>query len=246
MMSAGFALALCGAVVAFAAVQSVFGVGLLVFGTPTLLLLGMPFEELLAYLLPCSIVVSLLQVISSGGFTFEPIRKDFLRFTAPTVVAGVLIVLLIGTRLNLRTLVGAMLIVTAVTRALGPARSAVSAFIRRHLRPLLGALGLLHGLSNLGGGVLTLIVSSVYGDKDSIRKHIAFGYGMMASLQFATLLVVGEFHVLLGLWLVLPALTGVTYSILGQRLFAAASQRSFQASLTALIAIFGILLMLPA
>ena len=42
-------LVLCLVVFVFAVIQSVFGVGLLVFGTPTLLLLGLPFDAVLAY-----------------------------------------------------------------------------------------------------------------------------------------------------------------------------------------------------
>lgn len=50
------------AVAIFAIIQSLFGVGLLVFGTPTLLLLGYPFADTLAVLLPASLTVSLLQL----------------------------------------------------------------------------------------------------------------------------------------------------------------------------------------
>ena len=46
----------------FTVVQSLFGIGLLVFGTPTLLLLGYEFTEVLSYLLPPSIVISFCQV----------------------------------------------------------------------------------------------------------------------------------------------------------------------------------------
>ena len=35
-------------------IQSLFGMGLLVFGTPTLILLGVDFTEALLILLPCS------------------------------------------------------------------------------------------------------------------------------------------------------------------------------------------------
>src|SRR5882757_7873526 len=45
-----------------AVVQSLFGIGLLVFGTPTLLLLGYPYQDALAVLLPASLAVSLLQL----------------------------------------------------------------------------------------------------------------------------------------------------------------------------------------
>jgi len=50
-------------IVVFAALQSVFGIGILFFGTPTLILLGYPFVETLAVVLPASIAVSLLQVV---------------------------------------------------------------------------------------------------------------------------------------------------------------------------------------
>ena len=49
-------------IIFFTIIQSIFGVGLLVFGTPTLLLLDYTFYETLSFLLPSSIIVSLLQV----------------------------------------------------------------------------------------------------------------------------------------------------------------------------------------
>ena len=49
----------------FSIFQSIFGIGLLVFGTPTFLLLGYDFFDVLNILLPHSIVISFLQMISS-------------------------------------------------------------------------------------------------------------------------------------------------------------------------------------
>jgi hypothetical protein len=54
-MTTGMALALAVIVAALAAVELLLGVALLVFGTPTLLLIGFSFQQVLAYLLPCSI-----------------------------------------------------------------------------------------------------------------------------------------------------------------------------------------------
>ena len=137
-----------------------FGVGLLVFGTPTLLLLGYPFDQVLAHLLPCSILISALQVRASGGVRLDPLRRRFLLLTAPTVLAGTLTVLLILGKVNVRPLVGAMLIVTAFLR-LGGARERLYTLVCRRLDPLLVGLGGLLGLTNLGGGVLVVIVSSL-------------------------------------------------------------------------------------
>ena len=47
----------------FSLIQSIFGVGLLLLGTPTFLLLGYNYFEVLNILLPYSILISVLQII---------------------------------------------------------------------------------------------------------------------------------------------------------------------------------------
>ena len=231
-------------VVAFAAVQSLFGVGVLVFGTPTLLLLGLSFDQVLGYLLPCSIVISTLQVISGGGFRLEPIRKQFLLFTAPTVLIGTIVILTWGGKIDIRAVVGGMLVVTGTIRLLGPIRDRVFGLIRDRLPIFLAGLGLVHGISNLGGGLLTLIVSSTFEDKNQIRKHVAFGYGLMASIQLGTLVVTGFPALQLGLWMTLPVLAGMTYWSVGQWMFLRTRQATYQLSLTGLLIAYGAVLLL--
>jgi hypothetical protein len=236
-------LAMCGLVLGLAAVQSVYGVGLLVFGTPALLLLGLPFPEVLAYLLPCSIAISTLQV-ADGGLRLEPIRRKLLAFTAPAVLLGTFLILVVlKHKIDMRPIVGGMLVVTAALRLLGPLRQRIQSFVRARLSPLLVLLGLIHGVSNLGGGVLTLIVSSVYDDKRSVRRHIAFGYGLMALIQITVLFLTTSVHLDLALWLVLPVLAVLSYVVVGTRVFTRIGEPMYQSSLTALIGIFGILLL---
>ena len=230
-------------VIGFAVVQSVFGVGLLVFGTPTLLLLGLSFEETLAYLLPCSIVISVLQLVGSSGFRIDPMRRQFLIFTAPLVLVGTALILTVGVGIDIRFVVGTMLMVSGAIRLLGPARAVVSRLARRRLPVLLLLLGTIHGLSNLGGGVLTFIVGSVYDAKEDIRRQIAFCYGMMAVTQLVTLASSSSADVAPWLLVLLPTLAGATYVSVGNRVFRIASQAGYQISLTALIIVFGVALM---
>ena len=238
-------LAVIATVCIFAAVQSIFGVGLLLFGTPTLLLLGLPFELVLVYLLPRSIVVSALQVATSGGLTLEPIRRRFLIFTAPAVLVATGAALLFGSPHQIRAVVGAVLLLTAALR-LSPYQAALAGFVRRHLRPLLVTLGLVHGLSNLGGGILTVIVGSSYSDKTSIRRHIAFAYGMMASIQLALVFATTRPHADVRLMPLLALLAGAVYLFVGQRVFLRTGQRMYQFGLTGLIMSFGVLLVVQA
>jgi len=230
-------------VVVLAAVQSVFGVGLLVFGTPTLLLLGYPFAQVLGLLLPCSLVISVLQVLTSGGLTLEPIRRRMLVFTAPTVLAGTVFILTVGTSVNIKTLVGIMLIVTALLRVSAPVQQRMATLVRRKQPAFLTGLGVVHGLSNLGGGILTFIVGSSYDRKEDVRRHIAFCYGMMAAIQLAALLITTDPGVEPHLYALLPTLAGVTYFGIGQRLFRSTGQSVYQWSLTGLIAGYGVLLL---
>ena len=55
-------------------VQSLFGIGLLVFGTPTLLLMGYPFPNTLAILLPAVAYDQLLHVLASHRQEPELVR----------------------------------------------------------------------------------------------------------------------------------------------------------------------------
>jgi uncharacterized protein len=225
----------------FALVQSLFGVGLLVFGTPTLLLLGLPFELVLAYLLPCSITVSLLQVATSGGLTLEPIRRLFVIVTVPSVLVATAVALMFGSPHQTRAVVGLTLVLTAAIR-LGRFQSLLAGFVRRHLAPFMLALGILHGLSNLGGGVLTVIVGSRYTDKESIRRHIAFAYGAMACVQLAVVFLTKRPQLNWVLWVLLPVLAGGIYVLVGQRVFRRARQGVYQFCLTVVIFGFGLLL----
>ncbi|MFN2559713.1 MAG: hypothetical protein ABR571_00225 [Jatrophihabitans sp.] len=232
---------LIGLVVAFAAAQSVFGVGLLLFGTPTLLLLGLPFNAVLAYLLPCSIAVSALQVADAGGLTLEPIRRQFLLFTCPAVVLATTAAVVFGTVHQMRVAVGATLLLTAMSRV-SRLRDSLARSVRRRLRPLLVALGLVHGLSNLGGGLLTVIVASRCADKAEIRRHIAFAYGAMAILQLAVVLTTTRPPVNPGLWAALPVCAAGCYLTVGRRIFRRAGEQPFQVGLTGMIAGYGVLL----
>jgi hypothetical protein len=233
MVFIGLVIVLCSVV------QSVFGVGLLVFGTPTLLLMGYSFEQSLAYLLPCSLVISVLQLMLGDGVTLDFVRRKFITFTAPAVLAATLFVLIVlPPKVDLKPLVGAMLLVTAALRT-GPMRDQLKGLVRRHLTALLVFLGLIHGATNLGGGLLTAMMGSLHDSKESTRRQIAFCYGLMAAIQLSTLaLTVHDVH-----WNpLLPVLAAITYLLVGRYVYEAAREAMYQHALTGIIGAYGVLL----
>ena len=130
----------------FSIVQSIFGVGVLVFGTPTCLLLGYPFEETLSYLLPASISISCIQVFH--GKNEIKLKKEFLIFTIPFIILGLTLVLIKWFNLDIKILVGLMLILTGAIRLFPKIQSIMERFLRQQMIFFLTCMGLIHGLSN--------------------------------------------------------------------------------------------------
>jgi uncharacterized membrane protein YfcA len=213
---------------------------LLVFGTPALLLAGYPFEQALAYVLPCSVAVNLMQIIVDWDKI--SLKRDFAYFCLPLVVAGLSFTLWLGHAINIKAGVGALMVMTAVLRASPGMRQELQATMRRHSRPALAAIGIIHGLTNMGGGLLSLFVSSFEDAKTRIRATIALGYLLMAVTQIAILATHHQTHIG-GDNLTLVGIAALTYCLIGNRLFLIASEQRYQHILTAFITTFGLVLM---
>ena len=55
-------------------------------------------------------------------------------------------------------------------------------------------IGAIHGMTNLGGGFLSFLSSSLYFEnKEKIRKTIAFGYLFLGLAQISILLITKNF-----------------------------------------------------
>lgn len=225
----------------FSLVQSVLGVGLLLFGTPTLLLLGYPFEKVLLYLLPCSIGINLLQV--AADWKQITLKKNFLLFCLPFVGLGLWGILQTGQTLHIKKYVGSLMIATALIRLVPALKQNLQKIFQKSAALSLSAIGLMHGLTNMGGGLLSLFVGSLLEEKEKIRANIAFGYCLMAVCQLAVLIFVQPQA---PEWsgMVLPAIAVTTYLTVGHRIFKISSEIQFQRILTAAISAFGMILLL--
>lgn len=216
-------------------VQSLFGVGLLLFGTPLMLLLGYEYTEALLYLLPASAALSWSQVKDlrkeklHGGY-----RKLFFMTCLPLLVTGMIFATEFDFKFEIRVLVMIMLVVAFIIRTNSELREKLQAFMKNHLMIALGSMGIIHGLSNMGGSILTPLVSSLYKDKNKVLAGVSFDYAFMASLQLIVLILIkGEtFHskFLIG--------AGISLSIrylIGKRVFAFTSETNYQRLLNGFI-----------
>jgi uncharacterized membrane protein YfcA len=167
-----------------AAIQSIFGVGVLLFGTPILLLLGYDFITALTVLLPVSISINLVQIALHWGHVDWALFRKILFYTVPFIV--VCLVVVTETKLNIGLIIGPFLLFVAL-EDFSTRISAVVRWLMRYERVYLVTMGIVHGLTNLGGSLLTALVHGRGYDKDTTRVTAAIAYCTFAVFQLATL-----------------------------------------------------------
>ncbi|BEG75475.1 TSUP family transporter [Achromobacter xylosoxidans] len=191
-MAAELNLAVVLMVGGLALVQSVFGVGVLLFGTPILLLMDVPFDQVLSTLLPASLTISGLQLMCDRTMVSLSAR-DYVRFMLPPLCAAIAIsILAVPPKLDL--VVCLVLLLVAYLRVSPRHRQWLLSFAASHQRLMLIAIGTIHGLTNLGGSLLEAYVSSRHTAKEPIRQNIALGYAMLAASQLTVLVALGAAH----------------------------------------------------
>jgi uncharacterized membrane protein YfcA len=170
-------------------IQSVFGVGVLLFGTPMLLLFGYPFLQALSILLPVSLAISAIQIARY----YREIDKDFyikiLIFTIPLIVISLF--LLTRSNINIGLVVG-MFLIFAGLQNYSPKINSLLGMLVRYEKIYLVVMGIIHGLTNLGGSLLTAIVHNKQLSKHSTRATVAAAYASFAVFQIATLSIAAQ------------------------------------------------------
>jgi hypothetical protein len=160
--------------------QSLFGVGILLWGTPIFLLLGENFIQTLTLLLPLSLMVSFLQILPRLDKIDKNIFTRFLKYSLPGIFVGLSIILIYSPDIHLVVAVILCASICLKTKLLSLLiHRAESKFDKLFIF----IIGLIHGLSNLGGPLLVLRVSLEKFDKETYRTVTASVYLLFAIIQ---------------------------------------------------------------
>tara|TARA_B100000780_G_scaffold230535_1_gene170269 strand:+ start:151 stop:858 length:708 start_codon:yes stop_codon:yes gene_type:complete len=163
--------------------QSIFGVGLLVIGTPLLLLLDYNFLSVLKTLLPCSILISIFQITNSKPVIKS--EKKVIYYALPYVFIGILILYLLNSMINFKLIVGFAILLSFYLKFFLKKR--LSFFINKNKVAALCFAGLFHGLTNTGGSLISLIFQELKNSKVKIKISIAYTYFYFALIQYTSL-----------------------------------------------------------
>lgn len=174
-------------IVFLAMVQSIIGVGVLVLGTPALLLLNFSIIETMNYLLPISITTSLFNIIimkyKSNSFYYDLDRlKFFFSICIPFVFFGLIILKYSNEFINYDYLVSILIILTLIFR------KKISIILKnlplKINKIILMMIGIIHGLTNSGGTLLSILLFNLNVSKNESRSEITLFYFFLALIQF--------------------------------------------------------------
>ena len=170
-------------------IQSIFGVGLLLFGTPSFLLFGYDFANTINILMPVSITISLLQFFKSNIKDTKFINEYNL-YCLPFLITFLFIALTFKDFFDFKLLVAFLLIFSSIL-ILNKRR--FSSFKKKFFelkKIVLIGIGCIHGLTNMGGSFLaiysTLVSKNV---KELARYYICYGYLIMGIFQYLLVLI---------------------------------------------------------
>lgn len=224
-------------------VQSLFGMGILIFGTPTLLLLGYDFITTIGYLLPASFVISLLQVLTAKSGQ-SPVSRYLYLLCLPGIGVGLLLADTDPLTSWVNGLIGVILLLSALVRFWVPSRELTTAFLNRHFPTYHIAMGLTHGLTNLGGALLAVLASGVSTDKEAIRSTVAHYYLAFSATQIIFLAsVMGRFDALVTSS-PMAVTSALVYLLIGRRIFSLTSNPFYNTALTTFIAAYGAVILM--
>ena len=177
-------------ILALITIQSIFGVGLLLFGTPSFLLLGYDFANTINILMPVSITISALQFFKSK-VSDRNFIKEYNLFCLPFLILFLVLALKFKHFLDFKIIVAFLLIFSSILILNKRRFSSFKKIFFNSKKYILIGIGCVHGLTNMGGSFLaiysTLISKNI---KEVARYYISYGYLIMGILQFITVLFI--------------------------------------------------------
>ena len=223
-------------------IQSIFGVGLLLFGTPSFLILGYDFANTINILMPVSITISILQFFKSK-VSDRKFIIEYNLFCIPFLVFFLIIALKLKYFFDFKFLVGLLLVFSSILILNKKKFSSFKEIFFKFKKFVLIGIGCVHGLTNMGGSFLAIYSTLVSQNKKEItRYYICYGYLIMGILQYFTVLLLSSktleftklFYILFSLILYFPS----------QNLFKNINDNKFSKYINVIALVYGTLILL--
>ena len=173
--------------------QSIFGIGLLILGTPTFIAMGYDFSDTLNLLLPISIIISFLQYYNKES-SINKFVKEFNIYCLPFLIIFLIISLNFGSIYILSIYISLLLILSSLIMIFKNQLYYFEKKINKNYKIMLSFIGAIHGSSNMGGSFLSIICSMISNNNKKItRYYISYAYLIMTSIQYIIIILYNKF-----------------------------------------------------
>ncbi|MGR8931202.1 MAG: hypothetical protein ACU836_11210 [Gammaproteobacteria bacterium] len=228
-------------IAATAIVQSIFGAGVLLFGTPILLLLGYEFIDALIILLPISLAINGMQILKDRAHIDHAFYRKIISLALPPI--ALFLFLVTHTSINISLLIGAFLLLIALKSMLPLAERIIDSLMK-YQKSYFVLMGVVHGVSHLGGSLLTAAVHQQRYPKNVARVTVAVSYATFAAVQLATLFLFSRQQVQISYYdsIFYIAIGSFVFEIADDLLFLNIDQEKYQRLFSLFLAISGLVL----
>ena len=172
--------------------QTIAGIGILILGTPIMLLMGLEMIEVMSLLLPLSMLNSLINLIYLGHNNQNikinrEIKYYFFLICLPGIFFGLFFLKKFSNLINLNLLVCFVIWIVIFFSYTNYKNN--FDLINRFKKSMIFLTGFVHGITNSGGSILSmLIIKSYIKNINYIRYQIIFFYFFLALFQYISII----------------------------------------------------------
>ena len=172
-------------------IQTSVGIGILVIGTPTLLILGKNMPEIMANLLPLSILTSSLNIIyfklknkKLEIVEEKEISSIFFKYCLAGIFLGILLINFYKDDINFKVVVSSLILFSIFSKY--KFQNILKDVDQKIKKFLINLIGVAHGLTNSGGTLLSIFILSFGKNKNinSSRYNVTYFYFYLALSQY--------------------------------------------------------------
>jgi uncharacterized protein len=188
-------------------VQTIVGVGVLVLGTPIMLLFHHTLPEAIEVLLPISILTSLINIFYfkiNGKIKNLKIEQNttkyFIYLCLPSIFVGTFFLKTFHDFINFKILVSSIILFTLLVKLFS--KNTIITISKLKKKIALTIIGLVHGLTNSGGALLSIFILSLNNNlKNKTRYDITFFYLFLAIFQYLIFIIFFKSNITVDLFL---------------------------------------------
>ena len=170
--------------------QTIIGVGILLLGTPILLIHNYFLSEIIFFLLPISICTSLINVIfflivskTLRNNTYLNLQKKFFFSCVPGIFLGIFFLMIFEDNINIKFIVAIFILLSIILKY--RFKNYILQISEKFQKIILLLIGFTHGLTNAGGSLLSIfLIIKFDNDKLKSRFSITYFYFFLATIQY--------------------------------------------------------------